>query len=316
MKKAVLLFCIVFLTSRFASGQAPLDYKTRMQIVEKLGLDATETKCLEKIDRNCLIDYYHTKPEGDNPLQAMPNHDSLDWAKVAQIFRDAAFPYSETWPDKSVALYKRAAMFYYMATNIKQCNYAIQNIGFVYEEGLHNYDSSLYFINLALARWTSIRDTLNMANLYKYRAYLSSKTEISTGKQDGHKAITLYKAKNYKHGEMVAYRDLACIFIKEGQTDSANYYLNSAKEFWLEERDKQRVFGVNTGLIDANRNEHKLVKKLIRQNEKTLKADPTISGALLLDYYTAAIFYARNARNSKLEKKYAALKEDYRKSHQ
>jgi hypothetical protein len=276
-------------------------------LLTSIGVTEKEKNCLLAFDRSCLLRYYDSSLPG-NPLQGGLHNDTLTWLQMGKRFRDSGATALEGNARLSALLYRRAALFFFLGGNAVQCNFAIQSLGFIYDEHLHKYDSSLYFIDLALDRWTQKRDTLGMANLYKYRAYLSTHLPwMTTGIADAHKAIELYSIKKNQFGIMVSYRDLATIFIKKGLTDSANYYLNTAKAFWQSKRDTFRLVGINADLINANTRNKTVVAQLLNETDNYI-AKTDINKVMLGQYYDAAINYADKNKDALLKKKYTRLR--------
>jgi hypothetical protein len=306
---AILLFSATYVNAQEShAGSTPIDTVQLRALVDALGINHQEKNCLSRLDRKCLFDYYHTGLPG-NPLKGVDYRDSLSWQYMGMRFRDVGAAAREKNPPLFFSLYRRAAVFYFLAGNVLQCNFAIQNLGFQYEEQVHKYDSSLYFVNLALARWQRTKDTLFIANLYKYRAYLSTHIEsLKTGIEDAYTAITMYTWKNNQFGVAVSYRDLATVFIKQKQIDSANYYLGKAKVFWKEKRDTSRMFGINADLIKANIDDKIIAGQLITENDGFLET-ANINRVMLMNYCDAALDYAGKTKNQPLMDRFIRLRE-------
>ena len=179
-KTTILVIIVVLLGKNFAVAQAPaksvsIDTAEFKHLVTALGFGSPEKNCLLQFDKKCLFDYYDKALPG-NPFKGDMQTDTLMWQHMGRRFRDGAFAHLETDVSLYLSLYRRAAIFYFLAGNAAQCNFAIQNLGFIYEERLHKYDSSLFFINLALNRWIQKGDTLSIANCSRNTSLTSFST--------------------------------------------------------------------------------------------------------------------------------------------
>lgn len=95
--------------------------------------------------------------------------------------------------------------------------FSIQGLGFIYEEKLGQVDTAFYFINSSLGLWNEINDTMQRANLYKYRGYLWGLIKkFEEGLRDIDTALMLYTAKHYEPGIAVSQRNLASIYFEMG----------------------------------------------------------------------------------------------------
>ncbi len=128
--------------------------------------------------------------------------------------------------------------------------FARQNIGFIYEERLNRPDTAVGFINASLELWHEINDTLQIANLYKYRAYLYGITgRIADGMKDIDTALMLYTAKKNEPGIMVTLNNLAGIYAAAGKPDSALNYYRKVLVFWEKNEVAERIFNINLHIL-------------------------------------------------------------------
>jgi len=126
----------------------------------------------------------------------------------------------------------------------------IQNIAFVYDEKLTEYDEAINYCLKAIKIWQEINDTLNIANMQKYLGYLYGKVrEFEKAKYSIIHSISLYESKKNEKGIAVSYFDFALVYYEEGLIDSALFYLKNAKHIWNKYDEKSRIFLINNHIL-------------------------------------------------------------------
>ena len=116
---------------------------------------------------------------------------------------------------------------------LKNLVYGIQNKGFILEEYHRDYKGSLAYINKALDYWKALDDTMNVANLHKYKGLLLGYLgEFDEAKKECYLGMQLFGLKGYNDGVAVSWFDLAQVFRLEHNTDSAMFYAEKVYDHW------------------------------------------------------------------------------------
>ncbi len=127
------------------------------------------------------------------------------------------------------------------------------------------------FTKRAITAHTERKDTLGMANMYKYQAMLYGKMhDYDNGKKAAAKAIQLFNSKNYTSGVAVSYYDLAVVYEEEREYDSSIALLLKAKEIWKQKSNEaSRIYGNNTALVRVYTKANMLseAEEMVQQNE-------------------------------------------------
>lgn len=124
--------------------------------------------------------------------------------------------------------------------------FELQNKSFIFDENGGDIDSSIYYADLALSSWVTLRDTVNEANNRKYLGYLfGKKGHYEKGKSEIFKAISLFELKNNEPGVAVSYFDLSKVYGYEKRNDSALLYIDNALTYWQQKADTFRILTNN-----------------------------------------------------------------------
>lgn len=153
--------------------------------------------------------------------------------------------------DKAIEHFKKA---YTLLTEIKDVNNAIfclQNIAFSYEEKKHDLVNAQFYAERAIEERKGIKDTLQLANMYKYLGYLQGKAgKYAEAKESIHTGIDLFNSKKYVQGMAVCYFDMGKVYGYQQQYDSAVYYFRLSIGIWKDLGNQQaRLFNVNNSLL-------------------------------------------------------------------
>lgn len=187
--------------------------------------------------------------------------------------------------------------------------FEIQNKSFVIDENGGDIDSSIYYAELALINWITIRDTFNEANNRKYLGYLyGKKGYYEKGKSEIFKAISLYKTKKHEHGEAVSYFDLSKVYGYENRYDSALLYIDKALDFWQYKADTFRILTNNNQklyLLIQTKN-YEDAKPLQQESEKLL-LKKKLHWRPVVDFYYLSIDLNKNIKNKSARKYYDRL---------
>ncbi|MGC4100207.1 hypothetical protein [Ferruginibacter sp.] len=166
-------------------------------------------------------------------------------------------------------------------------SYVIQNYGQNLDEGTHDYKGSLPFISKAIDIFTSLHDTLNVANNLKFRGYLFGRLgDFAKAKNDIHAAIDLFQSKNAAWGVAVSQFDLSRVYEFENKPDSAIYYCNTPLAYWNSVKNNLRILGLQTMLTNLFTKLKEFDKARMHQQEaEKLATDPEVHWLNLLDFY-------------------------------
>ena len=194
---------------------------------------------------------------------------------------------------------------------LRSIGYQIQSKGFNLEQTLHDYAGALPHIDKALMLWKKTADTVNEANLRKYKGYLLGFLHrFQEAKQEITLALELYKAKNNSFGVAVSQFDFSRVYGIEGKTDSAFYFANSALDFWAPRKDTFRIITLHLQLINLCCLTKDLVRaEKIQQQTETMVATKPLSWVILLDFYYLSEQVYKKRHNSKMASHYKALYE-------
>lgn len=224
----------------------------------------------------------------------------------------------ETNIDKSISYLLRAYDFYLETGDKRHATYAIENVAFAYQEYKKDIPTALKYTRKAIAERTEQKDTLSMANMYKYAAILYGKLgNYKEGKVCADSAVQLFAIKKSQHGLAVSYRDLADVYSSEGRSDSAIFYFIKAKDLWQAANgEKSRIYGWNNDMMDiyVKDNELKKAKELFQQND-TVTAPIYYTDKLHFYKSSASLFKHSKEKgmNKVYQQKYKNLSDSMRK---
>ncbi len=221
-------------------------------------------------------------------------------------------------PLKSVE-YQRVAFDYFIQANaMPMAAICLHNIGFTYEEQLHDISAAIKYIDQAIQLHEQLHDTMELANMYKYLGMLKSKMHNYTeAKQLINKAVLFFEYKNYEPGIAVSWFDLALVYAEQKKADSAIFYALKAKAYWYTNNGTARIVGINNELVKwylilSDENE---VHNLLLENE-TMVNDSAVYWKEKLGYYFIAYKYYSQVKHQCTAQqylaKYNALRNDLR----
>lgn len=154
--------------------------------------------------------------------------------------------------DSCIAYNQLAFQLFKNAGDEKRAAICLHSIGFAYDEGKHQPNNALQYIEQSVPIHRNLNDTLELANMYKYMGMLKGKlNRFAEAKQDVNLAIQYYAAKEYKPGIAVSHFDMSQVFVAESNTDSAIAYLSLAKQYWLVNNNAGRIFGLNNYFFET-----------------------------------------------------------------
>lgn len=211
-----------------------------------------------------------------------------DTKKIAKINQELGQYYYTRNPDKCIEHLKKA---YTALVEIKDVNNAIfclQNIAFTYEEKKNDLTNAELYTQQAIQERKGIKDTLQLANMYKYLGYLQGKAgKFTIAKESVRTGITLFVSKKYEQGVAVCYYDMGKVYEYEQKFDSSIFYFAKSRKIWEELGNQgKRIFNVNNALmhvysLSGNTTE---AGKIFTQN-KTILAKEFIYWSDKLDFY-------------------------------
>jgi len=145
------------------------------------------------------------------------------------------------------------------------------NIANIYEEHLNQVDSALLYSKKSLEIWKAEKDSMQIANLYKYIGLLNGKKgQFSAAKSAIQQAITMYQHQGFEQGIAVSEINLADTYFREKAYDKSIVHFNNSKAFWIQKDNKARVYTDNIlGIkIFAAMKRATVVDRLIEENRK------------------------------------------------
>ena len=180
---------------------------------------------------------------------------------------------------------------------LETLTYQIQNYGFSLEEHHNNYSGSLERIDSALKSWQVLIDTVNQANLYKYKGYLLAHLKkFPEAEANVRQAIFLFGFKGNQPGVAVSYFDMSKVYEMENQLDSALAYAFKASNFWQTRQDTFRMVTVNNQLINLYCKKGNFAEaKKLQQTSKVMVDNKELHWRPVIDfYYLSAKLYSRS----------------------
>jgi tetratricopeptide (TPR) repeat protein len=187
--------------------------------------------------------------------------------------------------------------------------FELQNKSFILDENGGDIDSSIFYAELALSSWISLRDTVNEANNRKYLGYLyGKKSYYEKGKSEIFKAISLFGLKNNESGVAVSYFDLSKVYGYEKRYDSALLYIDKALDYWQQKADTFRILTNNNQklyMLIQTKN-YKEAKSLQQESEKLL-VKKKLHWRPVVDYYYLSIQLNKKIDDKNARKFYERL---------
>lgn len=176
-------------------------------------------------------------------------------------------------PRESLGMYFKISNEYAAIGNVAKQALIELNISNIYDEYTDDVKKASHHGHKSLALWESLKDTMQIANLFKYCGYLSAKEgAIDYGKMQLNKAEQLYFGLSYPQGTAITHFNMARVFKMEKNYEQAQRFLKLSKTFWTKENDLGRIFTLNNFGIELNKETHndKEVKALISENENIM----------------------------------------------
>lgn len=207
---------------------------------------------------------------------------------------------------KAIAYQKKASEFFYKAEDAKMVAICMHNIGFIYDEQLHNTDSAINAIDAAIYLHKKLRDTLEFANMCKYKGILVAPLgDYTEAKRLVNKAILYFGYKDYQPGIAVSWYDLALVYGQQEAVDSAICYAEKSKDYWVRNKGRDRVFGINTELVKwyLKIDKQQKATKLLSENKSILDSEKIYWKDKLV-FYQIAEQYSKNVKKTADAKQY------------
>jgi len=178
-------------------------------------------------------------------------------------------------PQKAIPIFRQVAIKYEKQQHLKKAGLTNLNIANLYDEYSNEIDSALIYSNKSLNIWERQKDTLQIANLYKYIGLLKGKKgNFKEAKFSILAAIKLYKEKGFEQGVAVSQFNLADLYFRAKEFKESELLLNKSIAFWKNNEDYSRVFTNNIlgiKLYNEIGNKPK-VQQLIEEN-RTIKKE-------------------------------------------
>lgn len=201
---------------------------------------------------------------------------------------EQAYSIFQDQPDKAIELLQKAGEIYLEDKNYPKTAITFLNVANIYDEYLEKPDSALLFANQSLSAWQQINETMQIANLYKYKGLLLGKTgAFDLAKLEIEKAINLYETLGFDQGIAVSQFNLANVYFEQNNFTESITLFELATNFWKSQNKQDRVFINNLFGIKlyAKVGNQESVQDLIQQNNLIM---PSISlNAKLIDEFEA-----------------------------
>lgn len=194
----------------------------------------------------------------------------------------------------------------------KAVAYEYQNKAFNAEEVNRDFNTALVYIDTALAIWCASKDTLNIANLLKYKGYLLAYLQkLNEGKCLIYKSIVLYKARSNANGETVAKFNLSKLYEVEENYDSSFYFIHESLTHWNIKKDTSRIVTslnqlLNLHIKTASYNEANKIQKQIT----SLIEGMNLHWRQIIDFYILSARYYARIHNDTSAKEYITKYEE------
>lgn len=247
-------------------------------------------------------------------LERVSNKGIQDQKFIAELNEKTAFLSYEKDHELSVKCFEKAAKYYLGSEHFKKAGFCFQSAAFVYDEKIAAYQLALGKVDDALKIWEKLQDTLNEANMLKYKGMLLGKLmQFEEAKKEVNDAIKLFKQLNYEQGVAVSWFDYGIIYKYENELDSAFYFFQKAKSFWTEKNNLDRIFGINIDLLEIHFEQDEPAKfEVLYLENQEIESSQKIYHQQLRDFYEIAIVYFSKQNNTqevvKLQEKELSLK--------
>ncbi|OFX68097.1 MAG: hypothetical protein A2X14_01480 [Bacteroidetes bacterium GWD2_33_33] len=238
-----------------------------------------------------------------NYINQNPNKEQ---EQIADSLMNLGYSFYNTEPLKFINFLDSAARLYDIAECLKKQALCYQNIAFVYQEKLQNFNKAEEFTLKSISNWREINDTLNEANLLKYLGAIQGELgKYDIAKSNIKCAINKFRLKQFNAGIAVSYYDLALVYEKEERSDSCIHFLNLNKKFFEAKNDTFRIFNVNNKLLYTyiKTNNFEQIEQLINSN-LSFQVSQRVRWNQKLDFYQFSNEYYTKIKNETLSNDY------------
>lgn len=164
-------------------------------------------------------------------------------ADSVQAAEEKIFAILDKNPKKALKQYKKVAKDYETLAKPKQVATAYLNIANIYDERLGQNEAALEYANRSYNAALNMKDTMQMANLLKYKGLLEGRAaQFDLAEQHIKQAIVFYTDKKFAAGVAVSQFDLANVMYEKGDYGKSVFFLNLANEYWRYQKSSQRIF--------------------------------------------------------------------------
>ena len=223
----------------------------------------------------------------------------------ADFYNQLGHNFYSKLPSYSIIYHLKAAKQNEIEKNYPWAGFSYLNISTAYAETFNEYEKAKIAIDSSINIWLKVKDTMQLANDYKYKGYiLGYLHKFSSAKDTIKLAINIYDYYKFPSGKAVCFRNLAKVYEEENIFDSSFVLLNKAKIYWLTINDSIRLVGINNDLINLNIKTENWTQayNIIDENEKLILMK-NFPSQLLIEYYKVKIdIYKKSNQPAKLEK--------------
>lgn len=177
-------------------------------------------------------------------------------------------------PSKAITIFKQVALEYEKQQNFTKAGFTNLNIANIYDEHKSQFDSALFYAEKSLNIWEIQKDTMQIANLYKYIGLLQGRIgQFVDAEYHIQNAIKMYDNLEFHSGIAVSEFNLADMYFQKKEYNNSIKYFNKAKDFWYSQNDNGRIYANNIlGIrIFNTTNNESMVENLIKENRKIEK---------------------------------------------
>ena len=163
-------------------------------------------------------------------------------------------------PKDAVVYFREAGVGYESLDSYKNAGITFLNVAGMFEEHLSQMDSAEYYAFRSLENFLLLKDSLQIANLYKYYGYLLGiNGRLEEGESYIDRAIQIYKRSDFDEGIAVSKYNLARLAFLKKDYSRSDSLLSEARTIWVHNNDISRLFLINLlnleiGIETKNRN--------------------------------------------------------------
>lgn len=187
-----------------------------------------------------------------------------------------AISYYKDDPRAAIKIFEEIVQKARASSDFKKASQSNLNIASIYDEELNQKDQALKFGYESLSDCFTIKDTLQMANLYKYIGLLEGKLgRYQKAEENISTAIDLFAKKVHERGVAVCHINMAEVKWLAGEFSSSEQYFNKSKNFWISVANKSRIFDNNLLGIQLYGTTDDQVKHraLVEENSRIMKEE-------------------------------------------